>query len=65
MEKTKLLKEQIIKLITEEDECLVGLNRTKEILNIMTITERYSASGDKRKKNIHKPTKELFSLEKE
>ena len=65
MEKTKLLKEQIKKLITEEDECLIGLNRTKERLNIMTSSERYSTSGGKRKKNIHKPTTELFSLEKE
>ena len=63
IEKTKLLKEEIKQLLDEEDECLANLNKTKNQYDVMTSSDKFYSTGQKIRKNEHKPVTEAFNFE--
>ena len=63
IEKTKLLKEEIKQLLDEEDECLANLNKTKNQYDVMTSSDKFYSTGQKIRKNEHKPITEAFNFE--
>jgi hypothetical protein len=71
VEETKLLKEEIKRLQTEEDACLANLNKTRDRLVTFTTADKYGniqkgylGFSNKKRKSSHKPTIKSTPLDK-